>query len=46
MVIETSFKTKKERKTTNITQYYAPINYDSKGDKDQFYERLKSIEGN
>ncbi|VDO54123.1 unnamed protein product [Schistosoma margrebowiei] len=39
-IIEVSFKTKWERITMNVTQFYAPTNDSNDDDKDQFYERL------
>ncbi|VDP27803.1 unnamed protein product [Schistosoma margrebowiei] len=42
-IIKSSFKTKKEGISMNISQCYAPTNDYNEGAKDQFYNRLQSI---
>ncbi|VDO72136.1 unnamed protein product [Schistosoma margrebowiei] len=42
-VVRASFKIKSERITMNVIQCYAPTNNSNNDNKDQFYERLKSI---
>ncbi|VDP47982.1 unnamed protein product [Schistosoma curassoni] len=43
-IIKASFKTKKEGISMNIIQCYAPINDYNENFKDQFYDRLQSID--
>ncbi|VDP26725.1 unnamed protein product [Schistosoma margrebowiei] len=43
-IIKASFKTKKEGITMNIIQCYAPTNNSNDDIKDQFYERLQTME--
>ncbi|VDO65229.1 unnamed protein product [Schistosoma margrebowiei] len=42
-IIKASFKTKKERFTTNAIQCYSQTNYNNDDDTYQFYLRLQSI---